>query len=127
MEKKLHVKYFYKFILRKLQKENVELNKKLETLKSDEIKEKDEINKLKEDIRKLIEDKDNLVFEINNKNTFTDCLQNEIKKNQEILNSYNSLNKENKDKDQIISQLKLEFYEMQKNTSNKNLDFNNDR
>lgn len=61
---------------------------------------------------------ENILSELNEKINIIDLLQKEMKKNEEIINSFNSINKDNLDKEVLIANLKTKIIELNKNGIN---------
>lgn len=110
--------YFYLFYS-KCEEEKADFMKRVELLKLENKMKNDEIMRLTEEINNLYNDKNILLSEMNDKNNLAETLTKEIKKNEDIVNNFNSINKENFDKDQIIKELKNKIYQMEKNRPNK--------
>ncbi len=79
----------------------------------------DELARLNEEIKKLLTDKNNIMMQMEEKNSLTQTLTQELKRNEEIVNNYNSINKDYNDKEYIIKELKNKIIHMEKGNPNK--------
>lgn len=93
--------------------------KKIDLLKSENNTKEDEINRLNEEIKQLLIDKNNLIVEVEEKDNLAKTITQELKRNEEIINNYNSINKDYNDKENIIKELKNKIIQMEKTKPNK--------
>jgi ABC-type Zn uptake system ZnuABC Zn-binding protein ZnuA len=97
----------------------MDLVKRLELLKTENEIKYNEISKLTDELNEIHNHKNILLSEMNDKNYLAETLTKEIKRNEEIVNNFNSINKQNSDKDQIIKDLKIKILHMEKNKPNR--------
>jgi len=93
--------------------------KKIDLLQFENNGKEDEINKLNEEIKHLLNEKNDLIGDLEEKDNLARRLTQEIKRNEEIVNNYNSINKDYIDKENIIKELKNKIIQIEKVKPNK--------
>jgi len=78
----------------------------------------DEIMIFNQELQQLLTDKNNLMIGTDEKCKLVETLTNEIKRNQEIVSNFNSINKDFNDKERIIKDLKYKIIQMEKGKQN---------
>jgi predicted RNase H-like nuclease (RuvC/YqgF family) len=78
----------------------------------------DEIMKFNQELQQLLTDKNNLMIGTDEKGKLVETLTQEIKRNEEIVSNFNSINKDFNDKERIIKELKYKIIQMEKGKQN---------
>ena len=93
--------------------------KKIDLLKFENNIKEDDLSRLNEEIKQLVSDNNKLMMEMEDKNNLAQTLKHELKRNEEIVNNFNSINKDYNDKEHIIKELKNKIIQMEKGKPNK--------